>query len=209
MEAYRRVLEQVLHRYIDEDLVSATDSPYRVPRFLLNDVVRYWRTVAVDFAHKRRARRGTGWALRTVKLRLSRKLMYAAGLLSCYSCRLELASPERPSRGPADVHRVVEHLVARVGTTPLDIMARTVLSYFGELSGAGRQLFSAYDDFLAMLDDEVTRGHLESLRPRESDADERYSRAREIGTRFQDALTEIFLVRDTPVRDLTIRYGVF
>ena len=50
-----RVIRAILERYIVSDpAVSALGKPeWRVPRFLLNDVVRYWRTIAVDYATKR------------------------------------------------------------------------------------------------------------------------------------------------------------
>src|SRR5690606_29563836 len=64
-EVRARVLRQLVKRYIEDDFgyrTSGTHQPY-VPRFLLNDIVRYWRTLAVDFAAKRRERQGEGWAL--------------------------------------------------------------------------------------------------------------------------------------------------
>lgn len=206
--AYDRVVSSVLARYVEEDLVSPGDTPYRVPRFLQNDITRYWRTMAVDFAHKRRERGARGWALRTAKLRMSRKLLYAAGLLSCFSCDSAFPGARRghPLRG---AQQVVDHLDGLVRTTPLDIVAEVVLTYFGELSGAGERLFGAYDEFLGMLNDPDLRRHLDTLSPSHADTDPAYQRVREIGTRFQDALTEIFFSAGTPLRDLTIRYGVF
>lgn len=206
--AYDRVVRNVLARYVEEDLVSPGDTPYRVPRFLQNDVVRYWRTMAVDFAHKRRERGARGWALRTAKLRISRKLMYAAGLLSCCSCDSAFPGVQRvhPWHG---AQQVVDHLTGLVRATPLDIVAGVVLSYFGELSGAGERLFTAYDEFLGMLNDHELRRHLDTLPPSQADTDPSYQRVRELGTRVQDALTEIFFSSGTPLRELTIRYGVF
>ena len=201
--SYSSVVRNVLRRYIEEDYLAPGESPFRVPRFLHNDVSRYWRTMAVDFAQKRRARAGQGWALRTVKLQMSRKLMYAAGLLSCFSCRTELGHLD-PQLGR---RRVVAHLEDLVRKTPLDIMARAVLLSFGELSVSARDLFSAYDEFLALLDDPARRGHLEALAPG-AENDSRYQQAHEIGKRFDRALTAMFF--DTRVlSDLTKRYGVF
>jgi hypothetical protein len=202
------VVDSVLRRYTEEDLQGQGDSPFRVPRFLQNDIARYWRTMAVDFAHKRRERAGTGWALRTAKLRMSRKLIYAAGLLSCFSCKYEL-SPERYPDPITARERVVSHLAEFVRKTPLDIVARTVLLFFGELSVSAGELFGAYDEFLAMLDDESNREHLEQLRPERAAGDRLYEDVRQMGERFQQALTRMFFDSDTPLSDLTKRYGVF
>lgn len=92
-QAYERVIRGIVNRYLEEEedtrLLATAAGPYRVPRFLLNDVVRFWRTMAVDFASKQRDRGGEGWGLRNAKLRLSRKLIFASGLLVCFSCRLD------------------------------------------------------------------------------------------------------------------------
>jgi len=93
-----RVLRNVLKRYLHEDLGyhALHDWKIRVPRFLLNDIVRFWRTMTVDYAAKRRDRAGVGWAIRNFKLRLSRKLIFTAGLAMCMSC--ELCPPPRLDR---------------------------------------------------------------------------------------------------------------
>src|SRR6187399_876404 len=46
-DVYWEVRDEILNRYLDESV-----KPYRPPRFLLNDIVRYWRTICVDFAGK-------------------------------------------------------------------------------------------------------------------------------------------------------------
>lgn len=201
--SYRSVVRNVLRRYIEEDHLAPGESPFRVPRFLQNDVSRYWRTMAVDFAHKRRARAGKGWALRTVKLQMSRKLMYAAGLLGCYACLLDLEGQD-----PADGRpRVVAHLEELVRKTPLDIVARAVVGCFGELSGVGRELFAAYDGFLSLMDDPEWRRRMDALGPGD-EGDPQYQQAHEIGKRFGDALIGMFFDHE-PFAGLTRRYGVF
>jgi len=56
-DAHKRTVLNVLHRYLNEDRgLWYGSGEFRVPRFLLNDIVRYWRTMAFDFAYKQRAR---------------------------------------------------------------------------------------------------------------------------------------------------------
>jgi hypothetical protein len=204
--AYEHVVESILTRYIEEDLLGPNDTPFRVPRFLVNDFARYWRTMAVDFAHKRRVRQAQKWALRTTKLRLSRKLLYSAGLLSCYLCGEQFRGV--PESNPYhDARKVMQFLAKLVGTTPLDIVARVVLDSFGETSVAGREVFDTYDEFLGVMNDAGKREALERLRPEEADSNAVYQEARQLGSRFNDALTRLFF--QEPLREFTIHYGVF
>jgi hypothetical protein len=47
---YNAARDELLNRYLDQSV-----KPLQPPRFLLNDVVRYWRTMCVDFAGKEHA----------------------------------------------------------------------------------------------------------------------------------------------------------
>jgi len=58
------------------------EDPVRVPRFLVNDLMRYWRTIAVDFEAKRWTSPKDGWGLRYTKLLSTRKIMFAGSLAS-------------------------------------------------------------------------------------------------------------------------------
>lgn len=64
-----------------------------VPRFLLNDVIRYWRTLAVDYQAKVWGGTTDGWGLRYLKLIVSRKLTFASTLASLLLC-----SEQNPAR---------------------------------------------------------------------------------------------------------------
>ncbi|HEX9198166.1 MAG TPA: hypothetical protein VF865_01300 [Acidobacteriaceae bacterium] len=211
-DAYARTTNNILSRYILEDFGwMHARNPMNVPRFLQNDIARYWRTMAVDFAYKRRRRAGRGWALRTSKLRLPRKLTYAAGLLMCYSCALdpEISTivPSEAGRGAAA--KIVAHLATYVRKTPLEIFAELFLTE-DSLTPTARKLFATYDEFLALLNDDAKRERLETLPHDEVAEDPVYQAVRDLGHQFQEALDEVFLDPTTPkLYQLTKTYGVF
>jgi predicted nucleotidyltransferase len=211
-EAYSRVMNNVLKRYVVEDFGwMHSRNPSNVPRFLHNDVVRYWRTIAVDFAYKLRTRAGQGWALRTAKLRMSRKLTYAAGLLRCYNCALEpsLQGLDRGNQSSAALP-LVDFLASQIPITPLDLFARTFLTS-DRLTQTAEPFFGAYDEFLGILDDEEKRSRLDSLQYDEIAVDPTYQRVRELGHSFQESLNAVFFSEQNHAEffRLTKTYGVF
>lgn len=209
-EAYDRVVRVVLERYLTGDHGWMRGRAFLgVPRFLLNDIVRYWRTVAVDFAYKQWTRDNKGWALRSATLRLSRKLIYAAGLLFCFSfAGLDWYSDQKMSRADRKLLGLV-HLSILQTFTPLDVVANVCLNS-PPLHDAARSIFGAYDEFLGILTNASHRTHLESLMPDAADGDDLWNHIRELGTRFQNGLDAIFFdVAGTRYPELIRRYGVF
>lgn len=84
-ELHTRFLKAILGRYL---LDYATRPKHGPPRFLINDVTRYWRTIAVDYQAKRwEDHAATGWGMRYLKLILSRKLAYAGALVPLLLCQ--------------------------------------------------------------------------------------------------------------------------
>src|SRR5438045_7021844 len=67
---WRNVVSNILERYFEEDVHFSVKDKRRVPRFLLNDVTRYWRTICVDYAAKYLEQDGKKWAIRNAKLRV-------------------------------------------------------------------------------------------------------------------------------------------
>jgi hypothetical protein len=173
--------------------VAANVKDYRPPRFLLNDLVRYWRTIAVDFESKMRARKGEGWGLRNAKLRLSRKALFAGGLLPVLGCY----------RYPAA--DMLDYLDERMSVPPLDRIADAFLDH--RAPDPGVRALNAYDEFLAILDDSDRRRRLSALGVDEARDSQLFTRIAELGKEFEAGL--LTLLFDDPelhrwVRDYLI-----
>jgi len=159
-EAYDRVRRQILNRYLRDDRgLTRSRGSIKVPRFLLNDLTRYWRTVTVDFVYKQRSEAGEKWALRNAKLRMSRKLVFASGLLRCFFCQLDPEAAEARDylAGPHhDVSRLLAYMEAQLRQAPLELLARAALRPEVQES-TQRKLFESYDRFLSLLNNKKKR----------------------------------------------------
>jgi predicted nucleotidyltransferase len=208
--AHERVLRTVLQRYLGEDRGLWYGRSERVvPRFLLNDIVRYWRTLTVDFAYKQADRGGRGFAIRNVKLRLSRKLIFVSGLVLCFAPALVLdeqgAAELRSRKDPA---RLIELLLDWIALSPLDKVAKALLP-FEEHHEAARVLMDNYDAFLGLLGDPAKREELETVSYDDLGRSEAFRDGLSYSSEFQRALESIFLRGGGPLTDLTLKFGVF
>lgn len=209
-DAHQRVLKNVLSRYLDEDRgLWYGSSAYKVPRFMFNDISRYWRTMAVDFPYKQRTRPGGDFALKNFKLRLSRKLIYLAGMIACFECHLGFGSDAERADfyKTKQVQPVIERVHRVLSKPPLEIVASALLPY-QNLDTHSKALFDAYNEFLAMLADVDIRKQLKTL-PLSKLDEPIASRYRSVAHEYMKAIAAIFLQRTNQLGELTIEYGVF
>lgn len=208
--AYERVVRNVLQRYILEDTNFVKQAgPPHVPRFLLNDFAKQWWTMAVDFAYKQRTRFGEGAAIRNLKLRMSRKMIYVSDLLTWFGCELGLG-PIKPIVDCASPGEGLQAMIAVRNRlqAPLETLASALLA-FGHLDATALRVMQAYDGFLALLADPKSRKHLEELTPAQYEADEVFNRGRRLSHDFRDGLLELFFDEKSGLSRLTREYGVF
>ncbi len=137
-EGLRDFRREILERYIREDM-----SDHQLALFLLNDVIRYYRTVAVDYEFK--IAKGKAWGIRNVKLVFSRKLLYASGLFSVAMTA---------GRTREDKIRILEDLFE------LPVVERMIA-----ICGRSRMeaVLDGYNLFLEKLEDPDTRERLINL----------------------------------------------
>jgi len=186
-DAYRDIREEVLDRYLD-----ASVKPYRPPRFFLNDIVRYWRTICVDFAGKEHEG-PRKWGLRNAKLRTSRKILFAGGLLPVLEC-FRFDRPE-----------IRSYLEQQLDLLPTDRIAESFL--FHNAIEPGARTFGAYDEFVGRMDDPEFRAELEGVVRKSSSESAAFSDVQRIGSELQDGLLALlYETRTLPqvVRDYAI-----
>lgn len=167
-EVYERAREKVLARYLGESIKD-----YRPPRFLLNDTVRYWRTVCVDFAGKE-LEGPHKWGLRNAKLRTSRKVLFASGLLPILEC------------AKFDREAIPGFLRERLAMPPTDRIAACFLEYGAADSGA--RALGAYDEFLGLLDDEAFRRALFEVTRETADRSPEFGEVARLGEELEQGL---------------------
>ncbi|MCW3040382.1 MAG: hypothetical protein JWM31_2287, partial [Solirubrobacterales bacterium] len=187
--AWSAARRAVLAGYLDE-----RSRDYRPPRFFLNDIVRYWRTITVDFEGKDRTRGGDGWGLRAAKLRTSRKLLFASGLLPVLECH----------RLPAA--EMLDALAADFAAPATDRIAAAFLRY--DAIDLGVRVLAAYDRVLALLDDPEVRAHLVALTEAGSGRSPAFAELRALADQMQAGLLSL-LFDDRRLAPVVREYAIF
>jgi len=180
--------QRVLDGYLDDSIKS-----YRPPRFLLNDLIRYWRTICVDFVGKERAGTGQKWALRNLKLRMSRKALFAGGLLPALLCHRYDSS---------DIGRFLSEILRQ---PPIDRLAWAFLEL--DAPDAGVRAIGAYDRFIGMLESQQARAELERVPRNEANRSAFFVEGKKLGADFQQGL--LALLFETSLEPLVREYGIF
>jgi hypothetical protein len=141
----KAVRRQILERYIADGMTD-----HQLALFLLNDIIRYYRTMAVDYEFKT----GEGeepkpWGIRNIKLVFSRKLLYASGLFS-----VALTADRERERKISVLESlfdlpVIDRMIAICGEANMKMVLRS------------------YNHFLEKLEDDAVRRRLKELKKTE------------------------------------------
>ncbi|WP_435748740.1 nucleotidyltransferase domain-containing protein [Microbacterium sp. PMB16] len=196
-ELHRKLLTTAFQRYLDAHPPATTG----VPRFLLNDLLRYWRTVTVDYQAKSPAE--SMYSLRYLKLIVSRKLTFAASLLPLLTLALE--EPELP--GDAFAERLCETYSKPALVRWVDAAA-VIVARNDAIADHVKDVLRIAEEFNGLVGDSDWRLRVaEASRQPDAKDQPEFSQARDLGRRLQDNLEAIFFAE--PLLPLTRGMLVF
>ena len=169
--ARRRVREAVFREYF-----SQSRSKGRHMLSLVNDIVRYYRTLMIDYKAKVDSE-GKTWAPRNVKLRHSRKYWF-------FSTALAMVAADRSTKSLEDAEaRAIEML----DLPPTD----RLLEGLRLARVLGRPaVVDCFDRFLGLYGDPVRRSALERLAHSDRNRDATFREFRESANALQDAIVD-------------------
>lgn len=153
-----------------EQYVGASIRKEQICLFLLNDIIRYWRTICVDFEYKVQSD-GKPREIRLIKLRFSRMLLFFAGVMAV-GATYGLERTEK---------------IARLS----EMLALPAHQRFLQLAGErAHPALELYADFLEALDDTATRDALSTMSTsgQESSA---FTRLRGQAQQFRQSLLDV------------------
>jgi hypothetical protein len=185
---YDIVHKELLDRYLDQSVKSL-----HPPRFLLNDVVRYWRTMCVDFAGKEREG-PEKWGLRNAKLRTARKMLFASGLLPVFECN------------DLEKDQMTGFLRGQLEMPPVDRIARAFLNH--NAADPGGRALGAYDDFIGLLDKADFREELNTVTRENYKGSPAFSEATRLGEDLEQGLLALLFETDS-LPKLVREYAIF
>ena len=182
--ARRNVIDNILSRYCADYLPPerSGDSPARIPRYLLNDLIRFWRTMAVDFGTKRWRTNNDESYLRLAKLRITRKVLFAGPLATL------LLVPKR-TRTTGELQ---EYLTKWLNIPPLAQLASVTELVSDRSKDAMKQLLVQYDRFIDLISDDKRRDILGARCDKNGHHNMLKDECRSIGDTVEKSLETLF-----------------
>ncbi|MBK1872197.1 nucleotidyltransferase domain-containing protein [Marinobacter sp. 1-3A] len=165
-ERFRSYRLDLLARYI-----KPNGSDGKLARFLLNDIIRYYRTIATDFEHKVSDQKQE-WGLRQVKLRFSRKILYFSGIVAV-----------------AETADLPQQQTLEKINDWFDYQGLERIYQAAPALKETRQVLELYEHFLAQISDRKIRQNLEQLNKEDRASCQPYCELREKGVELSNVLT--------------------
>lgn len=167
-EKFESTRERLLQQYVSNNIRDD-----QICLFLLNDIIRYWRTICVDYEHKIN-KENKAKAIRLLKLRFSRMLLFVAGVLAV-SETFNLTYENK-----------IKKLIELLAIPPYERVQKVV-------SSKADEALSLYTKFVQALDTKAIRAKLSQDFEVVEECSE-YTQLIDTARGFRDALLEILRI---------------
>lgn len=137
-DTYGEIQDKLISVYVKDAITE-----HQICQFLLNDLIRYYRTICVDFEYKT-CELSKSWGDRNLKLMFSRKLMFFSGILVVAQTAQSTGSHKKA---------VLKHFFNR---TPIERVREIC-------EGRADAALRLYSEFICCIGDEETRRLLNNI----------------------------------------------
>lgn len=141
-----------------KNYTASTSNVSRLEKFLLNDIIRYYRTITTDFQYKV-DQDSKAWGLRNIKLRFSRKILYFAGILT-------IAESANKSESE-DKLEIISQLLDTPVLERVFIISKSYTNSNPTVLEKLTSIFNHYEIFLKNISDTEKRKELEAIEKKE------------------------------------------
>lgn len=156
-----------------------SSSEGKLDKYLLNDVIRYYRTITTDFQHKVDAG-GKSWGIRNIKLRYSRKLLYFAGVMAI----------AHANEAQQDITKRTQEISNSLDIPPLERIYK--ISSTKAKPELIESIFSQYEFFLSCISDSEKRADLDRIKDKSERLNSTlYNQLSDKSTEFTDNLYKL------------------
>ncbi|HAS6777594.1 nucleotidyltransferase domain-containing protein [Vibrio parahaemolyticus] len=166
---YKDIKHEILSRYIK---AGVPDSGLN--RFILNDVIRYYRTICTDYEFKV-YENDKKWGVRKIKLRFSRKLLYFSGLITV------------ASTGSMSRDLKLEKTEELLSLSPIE----RIQKIFGKEQTS--MMMNYYSEFLTQISKEDVRRSLDEVERENRNQNENYRYLKNLSEHFNWEMEKCFM----------------
>lgn len=166
---YKELKKEILSLYIKEGVPDSG-----LNRFILNDVIRYYRTICTDYEFKVYENEKK-WGVRKIKLRFSRKLLYFSGLTTV------------ASTGSMSRQLKLEKTEELLSLSPID----RIQHIFGKEQT--KKMMEHYSYFLDQISKEEVRKSLDNVERQNRNDNEYYRNLKNLSEHFNWEMEKCFM----------------
>lgn len=178
----------LLRRRLMEAYIGRGSPDKSISRFLLNDVIRYYRTITTDVQHKACVEKRC-WGLRSIKLKFSRKLLYFAAIIAIADTAREPARDARIARMLALLELpALQRIHCIAAGDPQEPPSEALVA-------KTREIFALYEYFLRQIAEPANRAELTALREECREESDLYMDLRESSKTFTRGLFDWLRVK--------------